>query len=265
MTVYEHGWGRHNLRTYTVDKCEVFELVDNGGESGNIYIGVDSSGERENLIDSITTESKSYTLSTDMDLPIGGFDIFDNPYNIYLNLKDGTLAIYNGKNPNIGQLIFTSSDESALTIDSTGTMHSYDYDGQDADRQVTVTVSDIDNNVSCTFTVTIKKVDSIRMGFDLQPNVQAVDINGSNFKEYDIRALNHVLQNPESGRYLYVFSQRRIHYIKSVVDGNDIVAELSSGIRVPMMNAVVRDGYFCYRSVSPILADNEVRIKIKFA
>lgn len=47
LTVFEQGWGRHNLRTYTIDKGDVFELVDDEtGESGAITIVPDATGER---------------------------------------------------------------------------------------------------------------------------------------------------------------------------------------------------------------------------
>jgi hypothetical protein len=64
LTVFEQGWGRHNLRTYTVDKGPVFELVDEGGESGDIYLDVDDTGASENLIDSIWAEENEYTIAT---------------------------------------------------------------------------------------------------------------------------------------------------------------------------------------------------------
>jgi len=45
LTVFEQGWGRHNLRTYTIDKGDVFELVDdNTGDSEAITINIDDNG-----------------------------------------------------------------------------------------------------------------------------------------------------------------------------------------------------------------------------
>jgi hypothetical protein len=78
LTVFEQGWGRHNLRTYTIDKGEVFELVDNSkGESGAITLDVDSTGQRESVIKNIYTESDDYTMADDSNLPIGEFDLDD--------------------------------------------------------------------------------------------------------------------------------------------------------------------------------------------
>ena len=89
--------------------------------------------------------------------------------------------------------------------------------------------------------------------------------NSSTLSNYSIKNKVYSIPNIEDGRYLWIFSERRIHYIKSVEDENEeLAAELSSGFRVPMTNAIIKDGYFCYRSVAPILSGN-MNIKIKFA
>lgn len=265
LTVFEQGWGRHNLRTYTVDKGDIFELVDDEtGESGNIYINVDSTGKRENLIDSLYTEHETYTIATESEVPVGGLDLYDNVYNIYMTLKDGSLVIYDGKNPNLGQLVFTSGDEEILKVGKDGTLYGLYYTGQEASRQTTVSISDIDGNVHYNFTVIVKKIDSIRIGFDPESDVQLVRMDSANFCDFDTHAVSYTVHNPEDGRYLYLFSQRRIHYVQSLDDNDDLVSQLSSGIRVPIMNAVIKDNRFCYRSVAPILA-GKMKFKIVFA
>ena len=265
MTVFEQGWGRHNLRTYTIDKGDIFELVDDEtGESGNIYINVDSTGKRENLIDSLYTEHETYTIATESEVPVGGLDLYDNVYNIYMTLKDGSLVIYDGKNPNLGQLVFTSGDEEILKVGKDGTLHGLYYTGQEASRQTTVSISDIDGNVHYNFTVIVKKIDSIRIGFDPESDVQNVRMDSANFCDFDNHVVSYTVNNPEDGRYLYLFSQRRIHYVQSLDDNDDLVSQLSSGIRIPMMNAVIKDNRFCYRSVAPILSGN-MKFKIVFA
>jgi hypothetical protein len=262
LTVFEQGWGRHNLRTYTIDKGVVFELVDEGGESGDIYLDVDDTGDDENLIDSIWTEEAEYTIATNSQVLLGGYDLYDKQYNIYLKLKDGSIVLYNGNNPNIAKLTFTSDDEEALTVDKNGTLHGMDFD--EVLRETHVTVADKNNTVSYTFTVNVKKIDTIKIGFLENSNIEALDVNDTDLNEYDVKAISYSIPNSIDGDYLWVVSQRRIHYIKSIEPERDLVSELSSGIRVPMLNAVIKDGYFCYRSVSPILA-GEMNIKIKFA
>ena len=262
LTVFEQGWGRHNLRTYTIDKGVVFELVDEGGESGDIYLDVDDTGDDENLIDSIWTEEDEYTIATNSSVPLGGFDLFDKQYNIYLKLKDGSVVLYNGQNPNVPKLVFHSDDEEALEVEKDATLKGKDF--EEVLRKTHVTVSDKNNEVSYTFIVNVKKIDTIKIGFMDYDSINALDVNDPNLAEYDVKAISYSVPNMVDGDYLWVVSQRRVHYIKSIEPERDLVSELSSGIRVPMLNAVIKDGYFCYRSVSPILA-GEMNIKIKFA
>jgi len=43
LVIYESGWGKNNLHTYTIDYGDVFTLVDSGeGASGNVTIDVDT-------------------------------------------------------------------------------------------------------------------------------------------------------------------------------------------------------------------------------
>ena len=110
LTVFEQGWGRHNLRTYTIDKGDIFELVDDGGDSGPIVIDIDSTGERENLIDSIRTEHENYRIADDSTLPVGAFDLDDKQYTIYVQLKDDSTVIYNPEDWRYNKLLFESAN-----------------------------------------------------------------------------------------------------------------------------------------------------------
>ena len=85
----------------------------------------------------------------------------------------------------------------------------------------------------------------------------------SSLAPYSTRTNKYSIGNSTNGYYFWVFSQKKIHYIKSLEDGMDKIAELSSGLRVPMNSYGVKDNYFCYRSSAPILRDN-LKIKIIF-
>ena len=261
LTVFEQGWGRHNLRTYTIDKGEIFELVDDGGESGNIFVDVDDTGERENVFESLWSSKDLYIIPSNSQLPLGKEDLQGYEYNIYAKLKDGSIVLFNPRDWHFTELTFKSSDESILTVGKDGTLYAKDI--ADPEEEVTVTVEDIDRNVSCEFRVIVKYLDTILMGFDPTENIQEMSSENETIKPYSVKKGTYVVHNPENGYYLWVFSQRKIHYIKSTEDNNELAAELSSGFRVPMTNCVIKDGYFCYRSVAPILAD-DMRIKIKF-
>jgi hypothetical protein len=241
----------------------VFELVnDETGESGNIFIDVDDSGERECVYQSIYTATDHYIMASDTKMMVGEMDTVGLDYNIYIKLKDGTTLLYNPFDWRYPELKFKSSDENVVTVDNHGTLYAHDI--EEAEKEVTITVTDIDNNVSWDFYVTVRQLDTLLIGFDPTEDINAMSSTSDTLDRYSTKQKTYVINNSHDGYYMWVFSQRRIHYIKSTEDGNELAAELSSGFRVPMTNAVIKDGYFCYRSVSPILAD-DIRIKIKFA
>ena len=86
LTVYEKGWGRHNLRTFTLDKGDIFKLVDGndpteGAESGPIYIDVDDKGTKNMEVKSVYTEGiNQFYMNADSTLEIGGRDLNQNIY-----------------------------------------------------------------------------------------------------------------------------------------------------------------------------------------
>lgn len=268
LTVFEQGWGRHNLRTYTIDKGEVFELVDtSNGESGAITIDTDSTGEKEGVIQQLYTDSDLYILPENKDLPVGEIDSVGKTYNIRAILKDGTKAIYNPLDWRYDKLIFESADETRLTIDQDGTIHTHTIN--DVEEVVWVSVKsqchiEGEDAASFNFRVLIRKMNIVKMGFSLSSESTEVSPNDSWVETKDADAKSFVINNGEDGKYLWIFSQRKIHYIKSVEEGEDKVSELSSGFRVPTIDCGIVGGYFCYRSTAQILSGT-TRIKIVFA
>lgn len=263
LTVFEQGWGRHNLRTYTIDKGDVFELVDDEtGESGAITINPDATGEREDLFKHIYVENDNYIMASNTDMKVGEYDSTGLDYNIYVILKDGTTALYNPLDWHFTELKFTSSDESIVTVDKDGTLHAQDID--EPEKTATITVEDIDKKHSTTFNVTVKYMDTIKIGFADKDELDDVSASDEFLGKYKIQTGTYSVPNVKDGNYMWVFSQRRIHYIKGVEEDSELAAELSSGFRIPMTNAAIKDGYFCYRSAAPILSGN-IKFKIKFA
>lgn len=86
LTVYEKGWGRHNLRTFTLDKGDIFKLVDGndpteGAESGPIYIDVDNKGTKNMEVKNVYTEgTNKFFMNSDSILRIGEKDLAQNIY-----------------------------------------------------------------------------------------------------------------------------------------------------------------------------------------
>lgn len=262
LTVFEQGWGRHNLRTYTIDKGDVFELVDDEtGESGAITIDPDSSGEREDLFDSLYLDNNDYVMAHNSEMPIGGSDLNDVDYNIYAILKDGTQVMYNPLDWHFTELKFESSDESVVKVGKDGTLYAQDID--DVEKTATITVSDIDDKHSVSYTVTVKYMDTIKIGFNAESDLDDITPDNPSIGTYRISDGVYTVPNNASGNYMWIFSQRKIHYVKGVEDDSKLAADLSSGFRIPVTNVSVKYGYFCYRSIAPILS-GDVKFKIKF-
>lgn len=264
LTVFEQGWGRHNLRTYTIDKGDVFELVnDETGESGNIFMDVDDKGYKTSEIaeNGISVSSDSYVIGANSKLAVGGRDAEGTDYNISCELVDGTTILYSPKNSTFPELKFESSNPDYVDVMPDGTLYAQDVQ---VEKDVTITIIDeLRNTTSCEFVVTVKPLDAVIMGFDPADDINQMSPDSNSLLRYSVKTKTYVVPNPQDGYYLWIYSQRRIHYIKASRDGNELAAELSSGFRVPMTDAEIVDGYYCYRSISPILGD-DVRIKIKF-
>lgn len=260
LTVFEQGWGRHNLRTYTIDKGDVFDLVDTEtGESGAITLDVDSTGERENVINYIYTEHSVYRMADDSILHVGDFDLDDKQYNIYVKLKDGTTVLYNPYDWRYNRLAFESDKPEILTVDEEGHLHASEVT-EPTEVNITIINTD-DDTVRGTFKVIVVPTESIFIGYSNKSDVST--ISPTELREYSTRVNTYVVPNFVRGDYMWVFSQKRIHYIKSLDDNKEKVAELSSGFRVPMNNYGKKDNYFVYRSAAPILMD-QTHIKIIF-
>lgn len=250
LTLFEQGWGKHNLRTYTIDKGDVFELVDDyTGESGNITISVDDSGDRENLLDSIFTESAEYTLLENDIMHIGEYDLNRTSYNLYVIMKDGTKAVFNPYQWNLNELVFSSSDESIVTVDQYGTIYTHELsEGEVKDAMIRVSNAD-DNEIYFEFKVTVKdSSDALKIGFSFAETVDDLDL--SQFDAYYYTSNDYTVSNNEDGKYLWIASEKEINNVES------------SGFYVPMDEPVVRNGYYIYKSAAAIL-QGDMKIVIK--
>lgn len=253
LTLFERGWGKHNLRTYTVDKGDVFELVDDyTGESGNITIGVDDSGDRESVIKAIHSENNNYTLLAGDIMPIGHSDINQRIYNIYVDLKDNTRCVYNPYDWRFNDLIFASSDETILRVDSEGTIYTYTLPEGVDQQEITIQVKNADDdNVTHEFKVVVKNTNNaLKMGFEFAETVADLDIN--RLDNYDAaQSFDYSVTNDADGKYLWILSEKEISSVAS------------SGFYVPLTDAVTKNGFYAYRSAAAIL-EGEMKFVINY-
>lgn len=244
LTLFEQGWGKYNLRTYTVDKGDVFELVDDyTGESGNITIDVDESGTPDNLIDSIDSECVQYTMIANDRMKVGEHDIYNLPYNLYVKLKDGTTMVFDPYDWRFNKLNFTSSDETILTVDQYGTIYTHDITGDADNVPITIRVySNEDSDVYYEFEVIVKNSNTaLKIGFSTAETIGELDIDDLEYYAWN-KVDDYIVNNDTDGKYLWLLSAREIDDIKS------------SGFHVPHDRVGVQPPFYYYRSAAAILS-----------
>ena len=111
--VYEPGWGRTDLRTYTIDYGEVIELVDdNTGVSGDITVDVDTN-DIENR-DIIAIRAKDLTIYENTKFNIGDKDIKGRKYSIEVDLENGSTVEYDPTNWPYAPIEFTLTNSDII-------------------------------------------------------------------------------------------------------------------------------------------------------
>ena len=89
LVLYDQGWNKNDLHTYTIDYGVVFNLVsDEEGQQGNITINLD-----QDIADIIVTSPK-LTIATNSSLSIHDYDRDYNLYDIRIKYTNGTDVSY---------------------------------------------------------------------------------------------------------------------------------------------------------------------------
>ena len=150
--IYEPGWGRTDIHTYTIDYGDVIELVDdNIGISGDITVDVDTN-DIENR-DIIAIRAKDLTIHENTKFNIGDKDIKGRNDSIEVDLENGSTVEYDPTNWHYGPIELTPTNNDIIEIDqSTGTIHSFE---NYATVSTTVTVAAKNGSVDSTFNITI--------------------------------------------------------------------------------------------------------------
>lgn len=139
LVVYEAGWGRCDLHTYTIDYGDVLTLVDdNSGVSGDITLDIDNNTMSNSDIVDINVKSANYYMYPNSNLPLGKSDNRGNTYEIEVTLSNGATVKYTTDRDNWpyeDYLDFSSTVPSVAAItDAHGTVHSQNVaDGSQAD------------------------------------------------------------------------------------------------------------------------------------
>lgn len=146
------------------------------------------------------------------------------------------------------------------------------------------------------FKVTVVEMDTLKIGFDEEDDINYIDADDEFLMDYNAKSTSYIVPNNLlDGGYMWILSQRKIHYVKGMVvedeqpaccikdcckygkkpskkpydlfkkeEQEEITSDMSSGFRIPLISYdQTVDGYYCYRSAAPI-RDGNVKMKIKF-
>ena len=162
--IYEPGWGRTDLHTYTMDYGDVINLVDdNTGASGDITLDVDKDDLDNKNILSINIKTDNIYMYGNTSLRLGEKDTRDHTYTIEVELENGSVLEYTPDNWPYEQLEFHAARTGVVVIDEhTGLIKALD---SNETVSTYVTVAAKNNEVSAGFNVTVVGGDYDYIGF----------------------------------------------------------------------------------------------------
>ena len=191
LVVFEAGWGKCDLHTYTIDYGTVFTLVDDDSAiNGDVTIDVDN----DKLVNSDMSEINTpgycnYRMYPNTNMMLGGKDIDGKKYNIEVSLTNGDKWNYYPENWPYNPLRFKSSNPDILGVSQDGTLISHTPAN---DTEVVITVDDPkDEHIKTQFTVTVLGVASDYIFFC---NIRPATDNTATW------GLNRTDQNFEDGK-----------------------------------------------------------------
>ena len=248
--IYEPGWGRTDIHTYTMDYGDVFQLVDDKtGASGDITIDADTDDiENKNII-AMRIKTKDLVMYGDTKLNLGEKDVRDHKYVIEVDLENGSTVEYDPSNWPYETIELTPMKSDVIEIDqNTCTIHSFELDETNS---TTVVATAKNNGVKASFNVTVvgggydfigylpvrpfskEMEDDYKYHFDRddqgfesddQENITKVGVGfvDTNFltKSKDL-SKGVTVENDIDGQYLWIVTRRPIQYAANINAGVD--------------------------------------------
>lgn len=242
--IYEPGWGRTDLHTYTMDYGDVLQLVDDkSGASGDITLDVDKDDLINKNILSIRIKN-DLNIYGNTSIRLGEFDTRDHQYYIEVELENGSVLEYTPDNWPYEKLDFHAAKDGVIIIDQhTGLIKALN---QDDAVSTYVTVSAKNNEVSTSFNVTVFGGDYDYIGFlPVRPFPQNMEDdykygfnrNDQSFESDDQEDFNAVgvenvnlalltkvdslteattVENDTDGQYLWIVTRQPILYAANI-------------------------------------------------
>ena len=268
LVVFEAGWGKCDLHTYTIDYGTVFTLVDDDSAiNGDVTIDVDNDKLVNSDMSGLSTRYTNYFMYPNKYLMLGNNDVKGNKYNVEVEFTSGSTLNYYPENWPYDKLTFSSSNTDILEVDQNGTLISK----QPAnDTEVVITVKK-DDFVKTQFTVTVYGTSADYIGFcNIRPqkawgldredqnfedginastNIQEAsavkygnlsDINLAALEEVQVLDGTHTVENTINGQYLWIVSRAMLSGVTT------------DGMNVPIIYCGVYNNRYYYACPNPL-------------
>lgn len=219
VVMYESGWGKCDLHTYTIDYGYVVTLVDDeSAPQGDLVINVDTGEIEGNKISDINMASTDYVMNQNTSMSLSQKDINGSTYALNIYYESGWSTVHDPNTWDGETVTFTSSNPDVLTVDPTTGQLVAKTVNQDTVVTITVTIG----NKTTSFRVTVKAAGADYIGFvtTTDPNEAITYVNDTNyFKPYDYSKTNNI-ENKTYGAYMWFIC--RMPQITPVIDGFNI-------------------------------------------
>ena len=284
--MYEPGWGKTDLHTYTMDYGEVLMLVnDNTGASGDITLDVDKDDIlNKNIID-IRVKTHDLYLYGGNQIRLGEQDKKDHYYIIEVELENGSVLEYTPGNWPYEKLQFVATKSSVISIEEeTGIIRAIN---QENTNSTYVTVKAKNNDITTGFNVTVVGGDYDYIGYlpvrpfaanvedDTEVGFNRTDqsyednsqehytatgveaVNTDDLKRVDDLTKPVQVENTRDGQYLWIVTRRPIAYAANITDNG--TTDLNSAIYVPLTKyqQKLNDSKYYYCCPNPMSANTK--------
>ena len=294
VVVFEPGWGRCDLHTYTIDYGEVIQLVDDStAAQGDITVDVDTDSLANTNITDIKIKAKDMYINSNSSLEIGDTDIKGNTYAITVTLENGVELEYDPNNWAYEKLAFYSSKPGAVSANqSTGKLIVPETD--DNNRAV-ITVESTTTRIAATFSVNVIGGGYDYIGYlpvrpfaksdesDSQNGFERGDQSFENDSQEYVTStgvenvslsslakttdLSHALNvtNNVNGQYLWIVTRRPVQMAIAVNGGSEDNTRsygVQSAMLIPLTKAMHKqypnDELYYYACPNPMMANDGI-------
>lgn len=249
LVMYENGWGKNNLHTYTIDYGVLFNIVDDStGITGNIIIDGDTGELVGSKIIRMYFAQDDYYVGANTQLTLGvDLDQLQKYYKLYIVLDNGSVAEYRKTMFTDDDIQFESSDTDTVIVTTDGKLFIGNVTGS---KVVTITAKDSNTEIETSCNIHIDSSAFMEfIGFAPTKDVSEIDLDAKDdsghplFTSYNYLSGNYHVENYNTGYYLWILAKSPIKDIQSKT------------FDVPLSD-VVEDGqgHYCYYCPNALIA-----------